>query len=423
MKVVLDQLQMALPSSVPPQSSFLSSSDEGDTEVISTSDFTSSVRFCEEEGLGVVGKKYRRGAPGRTATTEQILARTQSLVAIGDFSGFNDIAKSNRLYRTKSYPQFQPQVDKHVTFRPSLTSEYSGISGVESKPSRGVCWSSSRALPVKSKEIYVNLSYFGSSKHSWRSGLAMTVEDNEGGSTSEGTGKATESSMAVAEGRVDPARSEEGVDLTASANGDILGVSAVNSDSSSPNPHPAEDNSLTASANGEIMGMSAVNSEFSSEPHVEGTEDLSMNSSSPKVKPSSRSRAKSDITLSLRSPGGRLKSGQPSSLPTLSITPVTGRHTPPHGTKLSPLLHQTRGGSMGGGVKLSPLRHAKKRVTIPSLGAPGELHDSSIFSSTRYGPILSAAESTTLSCVGSEQNMTGSISSASIDQAPVLTLW
>lgn len=413
-KVLLDQLQMAVPQSVPPQSSFLSSSDEGGTDVISASDFTSSVRFFEEEEeeeLVSVARIRKKKVPRGPPTTEQILARTQSLVAISD--EFESVTHSNRMHRTTSYPQLQPQITKRVTFRPRLSSYVnsttSELSGVESKPFRGVCWSSSTALPIKSKEIYVNFSYFGGSKHTWRSGLGMAMKDDEDKSTSEVVGQVTDSSTTGGE---DPTQNEEGTSLTASANGDILGVSDVDLDASSPNPHPAGGDSLTASTNGEIMDISAVNSEFSSEPYMEG---LSASNFTPRA--SSRIGAKSDTILTVRSPGGGVRVGQLSSLPALSITPITDPKTSPRGTKLSPLLRQTGGHSgVRGGGKLLPYRHAKKRVSL----ALDELHDSSVFSSTQYGPIMSAAESTTLSGIGSEQDVTDSTSSASIDPAPAL---
>lgn len=363
---------MVIPPSVPPQSSFLSSSDDGDTEVILTPDIPSSVRFSDDdisrkEPLSITGNYLDSSAAA--------LTRSRSLLALSEI---DSTAQNSQLFRVKSFPDLKPRGDKHVRFKASQTSNvdstHSGISGIDSKPSRGVCWSSSRPLPIKSKEIYVNFSYFSTSKQNLRLGLSMTKEDGDLGGTSEEAGQAGNSTAAT-EGQLDPALNECG-------------------------------NSLTASANGEIMGVSAVNSDISPDPH-----DLCSNNLSPRTNPNSMLGTKSETSLPIP-PRVGLGIDKPPSLPTL-----TTQHTPPPRTaKLSPprAPNTTKPSLL---LKTSPYRHTKKRVTIPSQG--GQLHESSVFSSTRYGPIVSAAESTTLSCVGSEQDVTDSTSSASMNETPV----
>lgn len=381
---------MVNPPSVPPQSSFLSSSDEGDTEVISTSDFPSSVRFSDD--YGDIGRVDKKKPTGYLAVAGSSLTRSRSLLSLSEI---DSTPQSCEMYRVKSFPQLKSG-DKHVRFRPSRTSDvdstYSGISGIDSKSSRGVCWSSSRALPVKSKEIYVNFSYFSTSKHNYRSGLSTTQEDDEHGSTSEEAGKEGNS---TAEGQLNPALNEGGNSLTASANGEIMGVSAVNSDVS-PGLYRAREGEIEDSCD-ENLGQ--------------------------RTNPNSVLSTKSDTGLSFRSkllPVVGLGVDRLSSLPTLtsqSISPLRATELGAPGTKPS------QASSGGGAIKTSPYRHTKKHVTIPS---QGQLHESSVFSSTRYGPIVSAAESTTLSCLGSEQDVTDSTSSASINETPVakdLSTW
>lgn len=370
---------------MPPQSSFLSS-EEGDTEVLFTSDYPSSVQFCEEEEDSEdVDRKGLHIIPGRLdcVATKPALTRSRSLLTLGEIDS-STMPQSGQLYRVRSYPQLKGHGDKHVrwaggTSNDGIDSTCSGFSGIDSKSSSGVYSSSSKAVTVKSKEIYVNFSYFssGSSKHKHLAGLTGLGDTEQVG----GSGEPGQVDVGT-ERLLNAAQTEGG-------------------------------NSLTASANGEIMGVSAVNSDVSPDSHLPEVEDLCSDKFSQRTDPSVLS-TKSDVSLSVRS---KLLSGvvdKLSSLPDLSnqnvskgFSPIsTELGTPSSVTKPSISTQPRPGGPSS--LKTSPYRHSKKRVTIPG---PGELHGSSVFSSTRYGPIVSAAESTTLSYVGSDPDVTDSSSS------------
>jgi hypothetical protein len=375
-KALLDQLERVALPGIPAQSSFLSSSDEGDTEILSASDFPSSVRFNVEEDLIKANKRSFRP---HHLPADQILTRTTSLVPI------SDVDHSNQLYRAKSYPQLlKHHGDKHVRFRcnqlPNMESTYSGISAIDSKPSRGVCWTSSGAPPIKSKEIYVNFSYIGGSRHNWKSKLSTTQEgDEQKGVEAWQSGDGSDVTL----GQFNVAQNEGGFSLTASANGEIMGVSEVNS------------NVSTDPQEGDRLGVA---------------DKLGVGTN-----PSSRLSTKSDISLSLRSRlslGVEHLSSLPMLTPQISVSPIESGITPPDNKPSSP-----QAGSARGTLRISShSQRTKKRVTIPS----NEL-ESGVFSSTKYGPIVSAAESVTLSCLDSEQDITDVTSSTTIqpEEAPV----
>lgn len=374
---MLEQLQIAVPPSVPPLSSFLSSEDDGDTEVLFTADYPSIVRFCEDgddDDGDAMDKKDSQRIPGHLdwVATGSTLTRSRSLLGLSNVDSI--VSQSGQLYRAKSYPQLTGHGDKHVRFRAGqVDSAYSQFSGIDDKSSAGIFSCSSKAQTVKSKEIYVNFSYWSTSKYKNMSWLPTTREDDEGSGSKEA-------------GQLNPAEGDNS--LTASATGEILGVSAVNSNDLSPDmAHPQ----------GRGQGVKI--------------EDLCEDDFSQRNNTSMLS-TKSDMTLTCKSkspPGG---ADQLSSLPDLTAQGVfptieTDVATP----AVKPHLRS-------GGMKTSPYRqHRKKHVTIPSEG-PSELHESSVFSSTRYGPIVSAAESTTLSCAGSD--VTDSGSSSSVNVTPVV---
>lgn len=373
-------------------SSFLSSDDDGDTEVLFTADYPSSVRFCEDED-DTLGRKDPHRIPGHLdwVATGSALTRSRSMLALSEVDS-STASQSGQLYRVKSYPQLKGHGDKHVRFRArqashgsNVDSTYSGFSGIDSESSRRMFSSSSKALPIKSKEIYVNFSYFSPSKCKFISGLATTQEDDELDSDS----KEEPSSSTAGEGRLNPVPTEGDNSLTASANGEILGVSAVNSNDVSPDVPRTE---------GEGQGVEI--------------EDLCDDNFSPRTNPSVLG-TKSDVSLTLKSGLSLGGAKNPSSLPDLTISPVRTNVGTPVATGSKPFTNHLE----SSGIKTS--RPKKKRVTIPSQG-PGELHESSVFSSTRYGPIVSAAESTTLSYVDSDQDVTDSGSSSSTNVTPLV---
>lgn len=431
-KVLLDQLHDLLPPHVPAQSSDLSSGD-GDTEILYTSDFCSTHLDEEEEEEELeVG-----GASGKKLDYAGSMSRSRSLMALDQHQ---KMSRGKDLYRTKSFPfLLKYPADKHVQFRAGQVCDDAGIeagwSDVTAKNEM------KRVGSVKSKEIYIAYSLFSDYPFNDElrnqgdgekgEGTGAAVEEGDGGKGG-GTGAAVEeggggTGAAVEEGDGGKGGGT-GTAVEEGGGGKGEGTGAAVEEGDQPPQTQKHDESLTASATGEVVGMSTVNS-ASSDPggggegcgnsrthHLAWGEGLAGTShsaagSSGEHRSLSPCCTKSDLNLSLEMktpPGGN------SSLP--DLTPAIrdlARHASP--TVKSAISKNT------------PFhQQPKKHVTIPGLG-PVDLPGSSVFSSARYGPIVSAAESTTLSCGSSEQNVAGSSpSTSSTAPAPVspdLTQW
>ena len=129
--------------------------------------------------------------------------------------------------------------------------------------------------------------------------------------------------------------------------------------------------SVTASANGDIFGVSAISPDFYSSSEARFPDDNLSRVSLP--------RQESDLSQE--------------SLSDLSLTEteiILNVSTPKPHNPIEPLASTLPFTTMSN--KPNPL------YLMPSPGTNSPLHSSSVFSSTQYGPIVSAAQSTTLSC-------------------------
>ncbi len=159
--------------------------------------------------------------------------------------------------------------------------------------------------------------------------------------------------------------------------------------------------SPSASANGEILGMSALNSDVSLENTAcetgeKSSSNLSKTESNTKLKPSS-------------SNSGTLSSPFPD-IPQLRSRSRTSSVTPT--SELTCHSKSLNVGESNSPSPLPPSPQLKKHLTKTALGLVN-IYGSSVFSFSQYGPIVSAAQSTTLSVVDVDQDMMSDDSSTS----------
>lgn len=380
------------------QSGSLSSAsddDDGDTETLFTSDFEVSTPQIHSNADGKGSNKILGPAAQDLdflVDTTSHLVRARSLVALNQLGS---LVQASHLLRHKSFPMLKCHGDKHVRFQAGLTSHKidlmsSEINLKESKETHTSSSSSSKAHgidTVKSKEIYVAYALQPSSRQ-----LHYTLSSTN-----------------------DSKKHDEHSDKH---DYETTSTPEFHPNHLSTQVHKVEgEESLTASANGEIMGISAVNSDISTDPDQEDSEQPLGNPSQKMGTLNSRLSSKSDLNLPAKS-NTVVEDNKLPSLPDLSqgrCSPGTGLSTttPASVTTRPPTCY-----SRPGSVKASPLSHFKKHLSKPPLCAE-DLHGSSVFSSTRYGPIVSAAQSTTLSYVESDQDVTDSSSAPSITLLPV----
>ena len=270
------------------------------------------------------------------------MSRSRSLMELDK----HQITSRDKRSRAKSLPSLKYPADKHVRFRTGQVLDDAETCGIEDGWSESQVEGTAKKKgvgSVKSKEIYIAYSLF--------SGFPFNDESRD-------QGKGESNGPAVEEGG-QPQQTQK---LDERVNGETV-TAWVSTGSTDSSPRPGGgagcDNSH---AHKELAGTSHSTAE-SSEEHCSSHS-------------SSLNCLKSDLNESLEI---KIPSS-PATRDHATVKSVITTNAPFH-------------------------EQPKKHVTIPVLGTV-DLHGSGVFSSGRYGPIVSAAESTTLSCGSSEQDLT-----------------
>ncbi len=425
-----------------------SRSDISDTETLFTSDFASTPHTSITGGSAKRGNRFTSDIFDSefAMDTTPTLARSRSMIALNQLGSSNLLPQNGLLGRVKSFPALRPGGDKHVRFTASHEEDQesllygdglnesskdfngdtrsfqskgmaSGTSLHESDPLNGSASSYDPGIgAIQPREIYVPYDQLCKRKQFQAS---TSLQEAGGSSSNHGTTNSKQDLSLVSNGSLESSHGASNPPLHNKNRPQSLLFTT-----SPPTGKFANEGegSLTASANGEIMGVSALNSEVSTDcPPL----DASSNANHPIIKGNTRTKPNKKLNHSF-SPNKKTPTegdGSPVSLPDLShqsgsLVRFDGDTTGSVNAAPRPstgYFHQFPQSSI---KSLPLLRHFSKKSHSRVPLFPDELHGSSVFSSTRYGPIVSAAQSMTLSYTGSEQEDTETSASPSAVSIP-----
>lgn len=306
----------------------------------------------------------------------------------------NLLSQGGHLYRVKSFPLLKGHGDKKVRFgripEEKDNSSSSGITGISSNEFKETYASTSSSkttdlASIKSKEIYIACGLLGK-KFEDIDRSFPPFDDNDNSDNLVQTGGPKEEV-----GECSNECQEAGHDQDTPNGAEGLKERHLHVQSQ----ERESDVSFTASADGDIMGVSTVNSGNASTDQPAVSEEGRACSSLSKGSARSAQELSRDKDKVAWLPNVAMGGFSPSrDLPGSITRPSTNPSTNPS--------------QPGSSIKTSPFKkHLLSRFSPETQG-------SSVFSSTHYGPIVSAAQSTTLSYVDSYQNVTDSSSTPSV---------
>ena len=343
-------------------------SDDGETETLFSSDFASSLNVITPHKKGYRNPALTLDLTSMSEESSNLTNRSKSFNVLHRCHQNRghllevDRTSQAQLYKVRSLPSLKPQGDKHVRFTSGkIQKKKSGSSPPSENP--GV-------EEIKSKEIYVN--YFMG-----KIGLER-----------EKTRESSHPQLVIS--NTDICFQSDNEPEPEGSNEDVI----VNSSDSSV-LH------ITASANSDILGVSDVNSCVSSVENSTDNVNTENEQSLISIGPESIHNETDSFSLS----------GQSKDESFSGIGKLNRHHL--KGTCIKPSAgHFHLKGTKYNHRFSSP--QFKKCLTVTAQGA-GALHGSSVFSSTHYGPIVSAAQSTTLSCYDdSDRDVSGASSTCSV---------
>ena len=453
----MEQLHGLLHTTVAARCSTLSShSDISDTETLFTSDFASTPHVSTTE---VTGKDPLRGAEFALDVPQPPLARSRSMVALDQLGSSNLLPQNGIVSRVRSYPTLRPGGDKHVRFTAGNDdgddnddddgqdelAAFSSFDESAKELQRGARFSRSEGMASGASLHESDTLQVPPSSLKASSDFIQRAEDRYfGGKRYLDTGSLQEpfSGDSTPPNHRDPSLLAGEKPETARGSSTVPkkrpGTLQLASSPPSGNFLHVGEGSLTASINSEILGVSALNSEASTDCEPQGgigsQDGHPLLKGNPRTKPNRVPRRSFSLNSKTATPTTTTtptkEDESPISLPDLShqtgslvrfedLSPGSIHTRPSTGYSHHP-LQQHR---LPSAIKSLPhLRHLSRRFPRSVLlhgggggggGGGAELHGSSVFSSTHYGSIVSAAQSMTLSYTGSELDTATEMASSS----------